>query len=129
MSKNEFVNAAVKGIGELVTGAAKSAVDNLIPTLKETGKEVLKDTLKEGAQATLNASVEHLSEKDSKLAKIASQTLQAVGEKHLGQNYERTPSEDIAQTRYKQLSDNEQKIAELNKLEGEIKQTSTMKMR
>lgn len=129
MSKNEFVNAAVKGIGELVTGAAKSAVDNLIPTLKETGKEVLKDTLKEGAQATLNASVEHLSEKNSKLAKIASQTLQAVGEKHLGQNYERTPSEDIAQTRYKQLSDNEQKIAELNKLEGEIKQTSTMKMR
>lgn len=129
MSKNEFVNAAVKGIGELVTGAAKSAVDNLIPTLKETGKEVLKDTLKEGAQATLNASVEHLSEKDSKLAKIASQTLQAVGEKHLWQNYERTPSEDIAQTRYKQLSDNEQKIAELNKLEGEIKQTSTMKMR
>lgn len=129
MSKSEFVNAAVKGIGELVTGAAKSAVDNLIPTLKETGKEVLKDTLKEGAQATLNASVEHLSEKDSKLAKIASQTLQAVGEKHLGQNYERTPSEDIAQTRYKQLSDNEQKIVELNKLEGEIKQTSTMKMR
>lgn len=129
MSKSEFVNAAVKGIGELVTGAAKSAVDNLIPTLKEIGKEVLKDTLKEGAQATLNASVEHLSEKDSKLAKIASQTLQAVGEKHLGQNYERTPSEDIAQTRYKQLSDNEQKIAELNKLEGEIKQTSTMKMR
>lgn len=129
MSKSEFVNAAVKGIGELVTGAAKSAVDNLIPTLKETGKEVLKDTLKEGAQATLNASVEHLSEKDSKLAKIASQTLQAVGEKHLGQNYERTPSEDITQTRYKQLSDNEQKIAELNKLEGEIKQTSTMKMR
>lgn len=129
MSKNEFVNAAVKGIGELVTGAAKSAVDNLIPTLKETGKEVLKDTLKEGAQATLNASVEHLSEKDSKLTKIASQTLQAVGEKHLGQNYERTPSEDIAQTRYKQLSDNEQKIAELNKLESEIKQTSTMKMR
>jgi|GEM_PF-2936500 hypothetical protein len=129
MSKSEFVNAAVKGIGELVTGAAKSAVDNLIPTLKETGKEVLKDTLKEGAQATLNASVEHLSEKDSKLAKIASQTLQAVGEKHLGQNYERTPSEDIAQTRYKQLSDNEQKIAELNKLEGEIKQTATMKMR
>lgn len=129
MSKSEFVNAAVKGIGELVTGAAKSAVDNLIPTLKETGKEVLKDTLKEGAQATLNASVEHLSEKDSKLAKIASQTLQAVGEKHLGQNYERTPSEDIAQTRYKQLSDNEQKIAELNKLEGEIKQASTMKMR
>ena len=129
MSKSEFVNAAVKGIGELVTGAAKSAVDNLIPTLKETGKEVLKDTLKEGAQATLNASVEHLSEKDSKLDKIASQTLQAVGEKHLGQNYERTPSEDIAQTRYKQLSDNEQKIAELNKLEGEIKQTSTMKMR
>lgn len=129
MSKSEFVNAAVKGIGELVTGAAKSAVDNLIPTLKETGKEVLKDTLKEGAQATLNASVEHLSEKDSKLAKIASQTLQAVGEKHLGQNYERTSSEDIVQTRYKQLSDNEQKIAELNKLEGEIKQTSTMKMR
>ena len=129
MSKSAFVNAAVKGIGELVTGAAKSAVDNLIPTLKETGKEVLKDTLKEGAQATLNASVEHLSEKDSKLAKIASQTLQAVGEKHLGQNYERTPSEDIAQTRYKQLSDNEQKIAELNKLEGEIKQTATMKMR
>lgn len=129
MSKSEFVNAAVKGIGELVTGAAKSAVDNLIPTLKETGKEVLKDTLKEGAQATLNASVEHLSEKDSKLAKIASQTLQTVGEKHLGQNYERTPSEDIAQTRYKQLSDNEQKIAELNKLEGEIKQTATMKMR
>lgn len=129
MSKSEFVNAAVKGIGELVTGAAKSAVDNLIPTLKETGKEVLKDTLKEGAQATLNASVEHLSEKDSKLAKIASQTLQAVGEKHLGQNYERTSSEDIAQTRYKQLSDNEQKIAELNKLEGEIKQTATMKMR
>lgn len=129
MSKSEFVNAAVKGISELVTGAAKSAVDNLIPTLKETGKEVLKDTLKEGAQATLNASVEHLSEKDSKLAKIASQTLQAVGEKHLGQNYERTPSEDIAQTRYKQLSDNEQKIAELNKLEGEIKQTAIMKMR
>ena len=129
MSKNEFVNAAVKGISELVTGAAKSAVDNLIPTLKEIGKEVLKDTLKEGAQATLNASVEHLSEKDSKLAKIASQTLQAVGEKHLGQNYERTPPEDIAQTRYKQLSDNEHKIAELNKLEGEIKQTSTMKMR
>lgn len=129
MSKSEFVNAAVKGIGELVTGAAKSAVDNLIPTLKETGKEVLKDTLKEGAKATLNASVEHLSEKDSKLAKIASQTLQAVGEKHLGQNYERTPSEDIAQIRYKQLSDNEQKIAELNKLEGEIKQTATMKMR
>ena len=129
MSKSEFVNAAVKGIGELVTGEAKSAVDNLIPTLKETGKEVLKDTLKEGAQATLNASVEHLSEKDSKLAKIASQTLQAVGERQIRQNYERTPSEDIAQTRYKQLSDNEQKIAELNKLEGEIKQTATMKMR
>lgn len=116
MSKSEFVNAAVKGISELVTDAAKSAVDNLIPTLKETGKEVLKDTLKEGAQATLNASVEHLSEKDSKLAKIASQTLQA-------------PSENIAQTRYKQLSSNEQKVAELNKLESEIKQSSTMKMR
>ena len=125
MSKSEFVNAAVKGISELVTGAAKSAVDNLIPTLKETGK----DTLKEGAQATLNASVEHLSEKDSKLAKIASQTLQAVGEKHLKQDYEQAPSENIAQTRYKQLSNNEQKVAELNKLESEIKQSSTMKMR
>lgn len=129
MSKNEFVAAAAKGIGELVSGAAKSAMESLVPVLKDTGKEVLKDTLKYGAQASIEAGVEHLSSNNNKFAQVAGQTLQAVGEKYLGKSHDSSLSENIGQARYRQLSENDQNITYLNNIENQIKNGATMKMR
>lgn len=120
-----------KFVGSVMGSVAPTIISTISTTAKEVGKEVVKDLAVTGTTIAVTKVAEKLKSSDSMMANIAGETIQNVGDKHLGNGY--TPDtrqpERLGQPSYKQVEKAEQSIAFLDKIESEMEHKPVFKMR
>lgn len=125
---SENIKKLVGSVMENVAPAIKNAIST---TVKDVTKEVAKDLAVTGATIAVAKTAEKLKSSDSVMANIAGETLQNVGDKHLGNGYavDARQPERLGQPSYKQVEQADQSVAFLDKIESEMEHKPVFKMR